>query len=574
VNDSWISAGQLSVHVHDVGGDKAILNDISFDIGRGKFVAVIGPSGCGKSTLVKALAGLIPASGSVKLGGHRAADLRSEYPLAIGYLPQFGSFHDALTVGETLAVATELRLPRWVGDVRSQWQQQVIDLAGLGTVVSQRYATLSGGQRRRIALGELLIGDPPFLFLDELTSGLDEHSDSQIMTWLRSLSEQTGKTIILVTHATYHLDICDSVIVLHRGQLVANAPHAQLLSENGVSTVGELFRLLEDENLESPLATRRSGVGGATSESPDIATDVEELAPQPLQTAKPPGPISQFPVLLARQFRLFWRDRGQLILQIALALIFPFLVAVFAWDGLPGVRSLSLSLETNVVRTLQEQMMHMSESFRSASLISGMVMFQVILLSLMGANNGAREIAKERGVVLKELWSGLSPGAFLASKLAQVAIICAMQSFWMAWFVKTICGFPGSLAAQFWILYAVTMAVSCSCLWISAVAASPERASLLSIYLVGFQLPLSGAALSLPDWLATICRPFISAYWGWSGYLRTLEDSRHFEVVRQARDTYIAPYLISIVLLMAHITISCIGAWIALRSARKSAARI
>lgn len=268
----------------------------------------------------------------------------------------------------------------------------------------------------------------------------------------------------------------------------------------------------------------------------------------------------QFPTLLARQAKLFWRDRGQIFLHLALILTFPILVAVFATSGLPQVRSQTLSLETNILRTLQEQLFFLKESFQAASLISGLAMFQVILLTLIGANNGAREIAKEKGILAKELRAGLSPSAYVGVKFLQIALLCALQAFWMAWFVKAICGFPGHLLDQFAILFATTLAMSTTCLAISAASPSPERASLLAIYLVGFQLPLSGAALALPEWLSTVCRPFIAAYWGWSGYLQTFRETRYFDIVRQSSETWVAPYPLGMAVLGLHVLLALIVA--------------
>lgn len=265
------------------------------------------------------------------------------------------------------------------------------------------------------------------------------------------------------------------------------------------------------------------------------------------------------PTLLARQAKLFWRDRGQIVLHVTLILTFPILVAVFATSGLPQVRSQTLSLESNILRTLQDQLFYLKESFQAASLISGLAMFQVILLTLIGANNGAREIAKERGILAKELRAGLSPAAYVAVKFLQIMLLCSVQAIWMACFVKTVCGFPGNLWDQFTILFATTLAMSTTCLAISAASPSPERASLLAIYLVGFQLPLSGAALALPDWLSAICRPFIAAYWGWSGYLQTFSDTRYLDVVRQSSETWVAPYPLGMAVLGLHILVALVG---------------
>jgi len=188
-------------------------------------------------------------------------------------------------------------------------------------------------------------------------------------------------------------------------------------------------------------------------------------------------------------------------------------------------------------------------------------MFQVILLTLIGANNGAREIAKEREVLEKELRAGLSPWAYVTTKMLLITIFSLVQSFWMTSFVKEICHFPGTFMSQFEVLFFTTLAMSAVCLTISSASKSPERASLLSIYLVGLQLPLSGAVLALPDFVSTFCRPFIAAYWGWSGYLKTMEDSPNYDIVHQSTHTYIADFVPCIIVLALHTFFGGLIAW-------------
>lgn len=548
---SGITAANLEVQIDS----KRLLDRISFDIPSGNFVAIIGSSGCGKSTLVKSLAGIIqPTAGTVLLGGHEVGPLSESLPLAIGYLPQFSAFHPETTVREILITAASLRLPRSVSStIRDQWLTKVTEIARLGSILDQRYSTLSGGQMRRVALGEELIGDPAFFFLDELTSGLDEFSDREMMVWLRELAHGLSKTVVLVTHATYHLYLCDAVLFLHRGRLAYFGSPQQLLEAHGAHSVADVLEAYES--------------GAASAPEPEV-TDFFPIPPDALRTAPPPGGFSQFPVLMRRQIAMFLQDKAQLWLQVALALIFPGIVAVFALGGLPQVRNLGLQLNTNIVGALSEQLAYLQESFHTASLVSGLAMFQVVLLTLMGANNAAREIAKERGIVAKELRVGLSPFAYLMTKVIQVGALSAGQSLWMAFFVRTICGFPGSLWSQFAILFVTTFAMSMTCLAISASSPSPERASLLSIYLVGFQLPLSGAALALPEWLSVVCRPFIAAYWGWSGYLKTFDATRIYDVVRQSTKTYIAPYELAMGVLVLHCIIMLLLAWWFIRRAR------
>ncbi len=524
------------------GGIRRLLDEVSLAVPAGSFVGLIGPSGCGKSTLLKTLCGIQTASaGELLVGGYAVAQLRREYPLALGYLPQFAAFYDELTVRETLRCAAALRLPRTVPvRQREEWLGHLVSLARLEKFLDQPCGTLSGGQRRRVALAEELVGDPQFLFLDELTSGLDPHSEEEMMHWLADLAGRTGKTIMLVTHAVKNLPLCDLVLFLHRGRLLYQGDYDAMLTKGGAATIEDVYRLAEEGQLPPYAVTEPNR---------------EALAPptpQPLRTAKPPVGMEQLPALLRRQGQLFWRDRGQVRLQLILLLTFPALVTVFASSGLPQVRKLSLALDSNVLGGLTEQLYYLKESFHAASLISGLTMFQVILLTLMGANNGAREIAKERGVLDKELRAGLSPWAYLGLKLLLVGLLSLIQAFWMSAFVKVGCGFPGSYLLQFVTLFLATLAMSCTCLAISSFSPSPERASLLSIYLVGLQLPLSGAILALPETVRWLTRPVISAYWGWAGYLRTLQATRHYDVVREATNASLAPFWVCLVVLVAH----------------------
>ncbi len=543
-----IFASRLQVQVADHGSSKFLLRDISFQIPSGHFTAIVGPSGCGKSTLLKCLTGVQPPTGGhLLLGGHPVAAIKNDFPLAIGYLPQYSSAHDNLTIGEILRFGIALRLPGSIDQgVKDRWRSHLSSLAGIDSLLNQPYHTLSGGQRRRAALAEELIGDPPFLFLDELTSGLDPQAELEMMCWLRDLAHERQKTVMIVTHSVANLHLCDSILFLGKGRLLYQGPYSDLLPTTGAETLEALYTAASSGAFSLP--------DGESHEEP-------APAPQQLKTARPPGGWSQWPVLLHRQLILQFRDKPQLWLHLILILTFPCLVAVFATNGLPQVRDLGLNLEKNVVTTLQDNLSYLQESFSAGSLISSLVMFQVILLALMGANNGAREIAKERGILDKELRVGVSPGAYVFTKFFVCCVLSAIQAFWMTGFVKWICGFPGDFGAQGLILFALTLALSCSCLAISAASKSPERASLLAIYLVGLQLPLSGAILALPDIVSTISQPFIGSYWAWSGYLKTLQSFRHYDIVQQITHTTISSFYLSLGVLGLHVVLSMGLAW-------------
>jgi hypothetical protein len=220
-----------------------------------------------------------------------------------------------------------------------------------------------------------------------------------------------------------------------------------------------------------------------------------------------------------------------------------------------------MGLDLNMIEQLKEARDFLIQSSKVGSLVSGIVMFQVILLTLMGANNSGREIASERGIFEKEKLSGLDPLAYVASKGVFLFFLVLAQSLWMGFFVHKVCGFPGDLGGQLLLLVLVNAAMTSICLAISSLMSSPEQASLVSIYLVGFQLPLSGAVLALPEWLGTLVRPFISAYWSWSGILKTLKSERYYDIVQTVVQSPLAPGALCILVLVAHVAAGLVIAW-------------
>ena len=554
--DAAVFVESLSVTVGRGADHKVLLRNISIAIPEGSFLCIIGASGSGKSVLIRTLAGIQPAStGRVLLAGHPVETLREQLPLAVGYLPKFGAFHEDLTVSEILDFALALRLPASVPKAtREQWCEHVIDLARIRPVLKQRYRTLSGGQMRRIAMAEELIGDPAFLLLDEMTTGLDPYSEHEMMVWLRELAHDLKKTIVLVTHMTRNLGMCDSVIFLHEGRLCFHGPYEELLQTHETASVEAIFGTYEQAS------SIGNFVGFDEDRSGELPSPPE---PSPLKTAPPPGNVSQLFTLIRRQYILLFRDRAQLWLHVSLLVTFPMLVAIFATNGLPHIQAIPVTkLSTDIIKSRLNGLSDMKETFSTAVLVSGLSMFQVILLTLMGANNGAREIAKERDVLEKELRSGLSPWAYVTTKSLLVVCLSVAQASCMTWFVKTVCKFPGSFSSQFEILFATTLAMSMICLAISSVSKSPERASLLANFLVGLQLPLSGVVLALPQIAGYICRPFIAAYWGWSGYLKTLAATSFYDIVEQSTHTQIAEFNTCLVILTLHTLICAVIAWV------------
>jgi hypothetical protein len=209
---------------------------------------------------------------------------------------------------------------------------------------------------------------------------------------------------------------------------------------------------------------------------------------------------------------------------------------------------------------IQEEQSVRSDQAKVGSAISGIIMFQVVLLSLMGSNNSAREIAGERSIYEKEKFGGLRPSAYLASKVVFLTCLVIGQSLWMAFFVNFFGAFRGNFVEHAGFLLLVNAAMTAICLAISSLMRTAEQASLLSIYLVGFQLPLSGAVLALPENIEVFTRPFISAYWAWSGSVEALQSQVH-HAVKSVVDTSLSAQQGCYYVLGAHIAVALIATW-------------
>ncbi len=539
-----------------------ILNAASARFAPGRLHAVIGPSGCGKTTMMKAMLGLIPASGSAGFDGE---PLNENTGIAgrVGFAPQFTTAHPQLTVDEALSF--QLRLAVADRRERARRLESVLETTGLAAHREKRVGSLSGGQLRRLSLALELTLDPPALVCDEVTSGLDPNSEAAILRMLCELCHGEGRTVVCIIHNLAALDAFDSVTVVYKGHVVFRGTLPALLEHFGIPDALKLYATLEEQPVGHWLARL------ADNPQPEDASPAPagQRADAATRNARP-GAAAQLATLLARRSLLMVRDHGYLSLTLAITFGFPVMVVIFALQGLPEVPLLPLERLAGSVAQMESALRVQIERANIASLGSGLIMFQVILLTLMGANNGGREIAAERALYEKERLTGLRPGAYALSKLLFTGGLAVMQGVWMAAFVKVICGFPGPWLDQCSVMAACALAMTWVCLGFSALLASPEKASLLSIYLVGFQLPLSGVVLALPASLEWVCRPFVNAYWSWSGTMRSLDGHRLYDAYRETAspDLIIAAPSVALVALAIHATAGAVMTGVGCRKRR------
>ena len=575
----------VSFTIQKVGEAVNLVDQVNIKVPRGHFMAIVGPSGCGKTTLLKVIAGLNPESAGGLYWEGRNLSVEGDLDASdIGYVPQFSIAYDPLTVDESVEAATRLRVKVRNIEELDQRIDRVLEETGLAAIADRQVRVLSGGQKRRLGLAMELVSDPKLLLCDEVTSGLDPRSEREIVRLLHDLSRKEGRIVLSVTHSLAHLELYDSILVMHEGRVAFHGPPDQVTHYFSVHDTEEVYPKLATQTSErwqsswmkhrEPYYTKldrnrlRLIDAGSLQLPPEPEEpDPEATAPEEVGKIRTPGFFAQFTTLLSRRWRIFFRDRGQVFLQLAILLCFPVLVTLFSENAKKPVPSFSDTRQENIMEQINEQTMVRGDQVQVGSAVSGIIMFQVILLSLMASNNSAREIAGERQVFEKEKFGGLRPSAYLASKVTFLACLVLAQSLWMGVFVNMFAPFrggTGGFESHLIFLLMINGAMTAVCLGISALMRTAEQASLLSIYLVGFQLPLSGAVLALPGAIESFTRPFISAYWAWSGSVTALEP-KVLDSVKTVIDTSLSSGQACTYTLAFHVVAGLIAAWIGTR---------
>ncbi|MFV2173189.1 ABC transporter ATP-binding protein [Actinomadura sp. LOL_016] len=202
------------------------LDDVSIDLRRGTFTAVMGPSGSGKSTFLNCAAGLDrPTSGSVRLGDVELSRL-GEVELTEVRRERIGFVFQAYNLLGSLTVEENVTLPLRLADRKTDRAllRRVLTAVGLGEHVGRRPSELSGGQQQRVAVARALITRPDVVVADEPTGALDSRSSKQVLELLRHVVDDMGQTVLMVTHDPVAAAYADSVVFLADGRLAGELP--------------------------------------------------------------------------------------------------------------------------------------------------------------------------------------------------------------------------------------------------------------------------------------------------------------------------------------------------------------
>jgi ABC-type multidrug transport system ATPase subunit len=422
-----------------------ILGPVSLEVAPGSLVALMGASGSGKSTLLRVLSGVAEPTAGTATWGDQAT---SHAVHAVGYVQQRESVHDRLTTREALRYAASLRLD--AGAPVDRRVSSVLSELDLVDQANTMIRNLSGGERRRAACGLELVGDPHVLLLDEPTSGLDTLLERRLMQLFRRLADH-GRAVLVVTHATASLDLCDEVIVLQKGVMTHRGAPAEALAH--LAAVARGSRRDPSLGLQEPVAV--------------------SAGPQPA-TSRPFG--LEFRVLASRYTRTLTRDGRTLALLLGQAPLIGLLIAIVFH---PGALS-SGSSSSNAVE----------------------LVFMMMTASIwLGVASSCREVVKERGLVEREFDVGVRLDAYVAAKAMVLFGLVTLQVVLLVGVVITLqplhiaAGGVGQLlllaVLTGWCSAAMGLAVSCLARTVDQAAGAVPLLLMPQLLFAGALVPLA-----------------------------------------------------------------------------------
>lgn len=498
-----IAAISISKDVRTPSGQvKRILDNVSLQLHPSSFYVIIGPSGSGKSTLLHALNGRgLATTGDVLFNGENLYASYDALRTRMATVLQRDILHDSLTVERALSYTAALRLPAdLTPSEKRERVASVIDELEIGSFSGSLIRTLSGGQTKRVSLGNELLSQPTLIFVDEATSGLDENSDRDIMQLLRSLAD-AGRTVVCITHNLGNvIDAATHVIVMAAGGHLAyvGAP-VDALDYFSVPTLGGIYgRLAERPGpkwAEQYRSLNKAGMGQPTQKA---------NAPLNIKRARPS--VAQQIGLAARQARVV----ASRMLSLLAADKITLLVSVLQ----PAcVAALILLVFGDTSR----------EDPATQFSIQGKVLFLLAIAAFwLGCSNSAKEIVKEKDVYERERNSGLSAVGYLAAKLVILGLISVVQSVSLALIVHHWTGLAGSVVPISILASGLTFCGVSLGLFISTVSRNPDIAATAVPLAVIPQVILSGGVTVLTGTSEAIAMATSPTYWGFGGLTNRL----------------------------------------------------
>jgi ABC transport system ATP-binding/permease protein len=409
-----------------------LLNNVNLAIEPGQFVALVGGSGAGKSTLMQTLLGIQqPTDGVVYLNGDNLLTNFNIYRNLIGYVPQSDIVHRNLTVREVLEYAARLRLPPDI-DLPATIAKTLSEIE-LEPRQHNLVKNLSGGQLKRVSIGVELLADPKLFFLDEPTSGLDPGLDKKMMQLLRRLADR-GRTVVLVTHATSNINLCDRVAFMGLGgNLCYFGPPATASKFFEVSSNDFADIYIKLETAEDCLAMAVKFQASRyyreyVTQRQSLPTPSGGSASNNQVTLPPPKPVkqsffNQIQILISRYVQLLRRDPVYIGLSLLTAPI-GILLVYLATKGTLENPDRAFSSDTNPLLIPFVG----SANFNRAAIALKILFVFTCANIWVGLASSLQEIIKESEIYLRERLVNLGLFAYIGSKFLTLAGLAIAQS--------------------------------------------------------------------------------------------------------------------------------------------------
>lgn len=490
-----------------------ILQDVNLTVEPNDFIAIIGGSGAGKSTVMNAMSGFEQAtSGSVFVNG---TDLYRNYMVLknmIGYVPQQDIIYDNITLQKMLEYSAKMRMSEDLSaEERSERVDEVLSMVELEEHRDKFVRSLSGGQRKRASIAVELLADPGLFFLDEPTSGLDPGTEESFMKTLNTLSKHKGKTIIMVTHTTQNLHLCDKILFMGKGgRICFYGSPTECMDFFNVDNLTEIYnKALTDEEV----AYWNAKYINEYAKKPQ--TGVRQS--KDIKAPKKASFFRQFGILSARYITLIKNDMMRLAMIFLQPIIITLLLLLVAEKGV-------------FIRYTPTQ------SILFAMSCGGI---------WVGLFNSIQEVCKERHILKREYMTNLRLGAYVLSKFAVQLLISILQGAIMIGIFTLKKGFheDGIIMDNPLMEMIVTMILtifssSSIALVVSSIAKSNDLAMTTSPFLLMIQLLFSGILFPLKGIKEKISH-FTISKWSVSafGSVSNLNELEPVEMVR-AKDVY------------------------------------
>ena len=482
-----VGKGGVVLQVRDiVRKEKGKLNHVNFDVHKGELVAIIGGSGAGKSTLLNAISGAVrPYSGTVLYNGQDLFAYHDMLKSQIGFVPQKDVMHQRMSLKMMLDYAARLRLQDDVAaSERAQRVDEVMKELSIDGAKNTSLMRVSGGQRKRASIAIEMLSDPELFFLDEPTSGLDPGTERHLLQTLREFT-RNGKTVILVTHTTLTLPICDKVVIMGNGGNMCYYGDPEGAKRFfGVNSFVDIFDQIGTEK-EADACRRRFN-----EQRTDLGKEQKQEKQKGVSRVRY-STLRQIGTLTSRYLHLILNEPGWLAGMLLCVPILTLFVSFVSGEE-------TFVTYANTYKTLFT------------------LICVPVFVGLLTANG---EICKERDILYREYTANLHLGAYLASKLIALLLLNAVQSVLLAVCFCVMVQVPGqslllSPPIEMTISLFLTM-YSTTCLGLLVSAVSPTRnvaTSLLSVLLVP-QVVFSGAVFELEGLTRAIANG-IHAFWG------------------------------------------------------------